>query len=138
HVPDKPKLIGECARVVKPGGVIAFTDILRRDLLADSEMRRLQNEMTFPTLETIHGYAALLAREGCKLATCEDLSEHWSRILVQRLAMYRSLKDETIARFGADHFRRWDDVYAFFVDLFGAGKLGGGRFVARKQHTRPA
>ena len=29
HVPEKPQLISECARVVKPGGVIAFTDILR-------------------------------------------------------------------------------------------------------------
>jgi len=57
---------------------------------------------------------------------------------VQRLAMYRGLKDETIARFGADHFRRWDETYAFFVELFGAGKLGGGRFVARRQQTRPA
>ena len=33
HVPDKPRLIAECARVVKPGGVIAFTDILRRSAL---------------------------------------------------------------------------------------------------------
>lgn len=138
HVPDKPKLIAECARVVKPGGVVAFTDILRRDRLPDEEMQRLRQHMTFPTLETIDGYAALLMRQGCKLATCEDLGEQWSRILVQRLAMYRGLKDETIARFGADHFRRWDETYAFFVDLFGAGKLGGGRFVARRQQTRPA
>ena len=33
HVPDKPRLIAECARVVKPGGVIAFTDILRTPAL---------------------------------------------------------------------------------------------------------
>lgn len=138
HVPDKPKLIAECARVVKPGGVIAFTDILRRDRLSDEEMQQLRQNMTFPTLETIDGYAALLTRQGCKLPTCEDLGEQWSRILVHRLAMYRGLKDETIARFGADHFRRWDETYAFFVDLFGAGKLGGGRFVARRQQTRPA
>jgi SAM-dependent methyltransferase len=138
HVPDKPRLIAECARVLKPGGAIAFTDILRRDLLTDPDMRRLRRQMTFPTLETIGGYTALLAREGCTLATCADLGEQWAKILVQRLAMYRSLKGETIARFGADHFRRWDETYAFFVDLFGAGKLGGGRFVARKQHIRQA
>ena len=30
HVPDKPRLIAECARVVKAGGRIAFTDIVQR------------------------------------------------------------------------------------------------------------
>ena len=47
--------------------------------------------------------------------------------------MYRRLKDDTVSKCGADHFRRWDDTYAFFVGLFGAGKLGGARFVARRQ-----
>jgi len=138
HVPDKARLIAECVRVAKPGGVIAFTDILRRDLLTDPEMRRLRKEMTFPTLETIDGYAALLVGEGCTLSARDDLSAQWSEILVKRLAMYRSLKNETVARFGADHFRRWDETYAFCVNLFGAGKLGGGSFVARKQHMRQA
>jgi ubiquinone/menaquinone biosynthesis C-methylase UbiE len=138
HVPDKPKLIAECVRVVKPGGVIAFTDILRRERHAEEEMQRLRREMAFLTLETIDGYVEELTRRGCRLAVREDLSEQWSKILVQRLAMYRGLKDETIARFGTDHFRRWDETYAFFVDLFGTGKLGGGRFVARRQRARPA
>jgi hypothetical protein len=47
--------------------------------------------------------------------------------------MYRSLEDTTVARFGAAHFRKWDDTYAFFVGLFAAGRLGGGRFIARRQ-----
>ena len=131
HVPDKPRLLSECARVVKPGGAIAFTDILRRSKLSEAEMQRLQREMTFPTLETLEGYPALLEAQGCTV-TRDDLSEEWARILVQRLAMYRGLETETIRKFGADHFRRWDDTYAFFVGLFADGKLGGGRFVARR------
>jgi hypothetical protein len=62
----------------------------------------------------------------------DDLSAQWARILVDRLAMYRGLKDETILKFGAEHFRRWDETYAFFVGLYQEGKLGGGRFVARR------
>jgi ubiquinone/menaquinone biosynthesis C-methylase UbiE len=132
HVPDKPRLIGECARVVKPGGTIAFTDILRRPALSAAQMARLTREMTFPTLETLDGYSALLAKHGCAMRSRDDLSEHWARILVQRLAMYRGLKDETIRKFGAEHFPRWDDMYSFFVGLYQDGKLGGGRFVARR------
>jgi sarcosine/dimethylglycine N-methyltransferase len=132
HVPDKPRLIAECVRVAKPGGVIAFTDILARAGLSEAEMGRLREEMAFPTLETVEGYAALLERNGCSVALCDDLSDEWARILVQRLAMYRGLREETIAKFGAAHFERWDATYAFFVGLYGAGKLGGGRFVARR------
>jgi ubiquinone/menaquinone biosynthesis C-methylase UbiE len=132
HVPDKPRLIAECARVVKPGGTIAFTDILRRPGLSAAEMAQLTREMTFPTLETLDGYSALLAKHGCATRSRDDLSEQWARILVQRLAMYRGLKDETISKFGAEHFQRWDDMYSFFVGLYQEGKLGGGRFVARR------
>ena len=132
HVPDKPRLIAECVRVLKPGGVLAFTDILRRDALSADEMSRLRREMTFPTLETLDGYRDLLASHACALQLREDLSQEWARILLARLAMYRSLKQETVQKFGAAHFSRWDDTYAFFVGLYGEGKLGGGRFVARK------
>jgi len=132
HVPDKPRLIAECARVLKPGGMLAFTDILRRDELGTEEMARLQREMTFPTLETLDGYRDLLTAQACTLQRRDDLSEEWARILLARLAMYRSLEQETVQKFGAAHFSRWDDTYAFFVGLYGEGKLGGGRFVARK------
>jgi len=132
HVPEKPRLIAECARVVKPGGVIAFTDILRKEVLTDEEMDRLRREMTFPSLETLEGYTALLESQRCRMIARDDLSEQWSQILVKRLAMYRSLQGETAAKFGAEHSRHWDSIYSFFVGLFGAGKLGGGRFVFRR------
>ena len=135
HVPEKPKLISECVRVVRPGGVIAFTDILRRELLQPAEMDRLERDMTFPTLETLAGYAELLNRNGCTVVERDDLSEHWARILVQRLAMYRSLEEDTVRKFGTEHFRKWDDTYAFFVGLFSARKLGGGRFIARRENS---
>ena len=132
HVPDKPRLIAECARVVKRGGRIAFTDILKRATLNDGEAERLGRGMPFPTLETQAGYAALLEANGCTLLAQDDLSEHWARILVDRLAMYRSLEQTTVSQFGEAHFRSWDDTYGFFVGLYSAGKLGGARFVARR------
>jgi sarcosine/dimethylglycine N-methyltransferase len=121
HVPDKPRLIAECARVVRPG-----------EGLSAGEFERLQSGMTFQSLETLDGYGRLLPRCGCAVLMQDDLSAWWTEILKGRLAMYRSLEDTTVARFGAAHFRKWDDTYAFFVGLFAAGRLGGGRFVARR------
>ena len=132
HVPDKPRLIAECARVVRPRGRVAFTDILRRNRLTRETFARLQREMTFQSLESLAGYAALLAANRCEVIAQDDLSDLWAEILVQRLAMYRSLEATTVARFGAEHFKRWDDTYAFFVGLYAEGQLGGGRLVARR------
>jgi SAM-dependent methyltransferase len=134
HVPDKPRLIAECARVVKPDGVIAFTDILRRPALSDADMARLTREMTFPVLESLDGYAKLLECNGCSVVRREDLSAHWANILLQRLEMYRGLKADTVRQSGAAHFQHWDNIYSFFVGLYQEGKLGGGRFVARRVH----
>jgi sarcosine/dimethylglycine N-methyltransferase len=133
HVPDKPRLIAECARVVRPGGTIAFTDILRREALSAAEFERLRRGMTFQSLETLDGYSVLLTECGCTLVAREDLSAWWTEVLKRRLQMYRSLEDTTIAKFGAAHYQKWDHTYAFFVGLFAAGRLGGGRFVARRE-----
>ena len=62
----------------------------------------------------------------------ESAGAQWAQILIARLAMYRSLRADTERKFGATHFRKWDDTYAFFVGLYGEGKLTGGRFIARK------
>jgi ubiquinone/menaquinone biosynthesis C-methylase UbiE len=132
HVPDKPRLIAECARVVRPGGLIAFTDIVRREGLSDAEFERLRRDMTFQSLQSLDGYGRLLADCGCTVLGREDLSAWWTEVLKRRLEMYRSLRDTTVAKFGLAHFERWDEAYAFFVGLFAAGRLGGGRFVARR------
>src|SRR5918996_493544 len=133
HVPDKPRLIAECVRVVKPGGIVAFTDILRRAPLSDAELERLRRGMTFQSLESLCGYSELLVGCGCAMLFRDDLSAWWTEVLKRRIEMYRSLEDTTAAKFGEDHFRKWDETYAFFVGLFAAGRLGGGRFVARRE-----
>jgi sarcosine/dimethylglycine N-methyltransferase len=132
HVPDKPRLIAECALVVRPGGRIAFTDIMQGEHLTPEAAERVQRDMAFAGFETLDGYARLLAANGCTVLEWENLTAEWAEILVGRLAMYRGLRETTVARFGADHFRRWDDVYAFFVGLFADRQLAGGRLVARK------
>jgi hypothetical protein len=64
---------------------------------------------------------------------CDDLSPWWTRVLVDRLAMYRSLGADTARNFGQARSADWDAFYAFFVGLYEQGRLGGGRFIARKR-----
>ncbi len=133
HIPQKEKLIAECTRVLKPGGVMAFTDILRTDCISQAELDRLGVEMTFSDLGSLARYRALLLESGNDIMTVDDLSALWAEILVKRLAMYRSLKESTASKFGEERHREWDRYYSFFVSMYTEGKLGGGRFVARKR-----
>jgi hypothetical protein len=99
-------------------------------------MERLQKDMAIPTLNTAEGYGKLLAESGSILLEQEDLGDNWAKILTQRFEMYRSLKEQTIEKYGEAHYQQWDDTYSFFVALFAAEKLGGGRLVARCDSTQ--
>jgi len=132
HIPNKKTLIAECVRLLKPGGRIVYTDILARNSMTNEIRSRLENEMAFSELSTLEQYCHLLEEKSCQVVEVEDLSDDWAQILIDRLAMYRSLKEQTVSSFGLAHFQKWDHTYSFFVGLYRSGELGGGRFVARK------
>ena len=132
HIPDKPAVIRECARVLKPCGVLAFTDVALREAMSAQQEARMGAEMQAPGITSADRYLELLRDQGLSVISHEDLSAEWTATLVKRLAMYRSLSDTTVAKFGQAHFEAWDHTYSFFVGLFVAGKLGGARIVARK------
>lgn len=128
HVPDKAAVLGECARVLRPGARLAFSDWIAHPRLEANERRRLDTWMAAVTLQSIGGYRELLARAGFAAVEAEDLSAEWIGILRERLRMYRALREQTVARFGPARYDEYNQLYAFFVGLVEAGKLGGGRF----------
>lgn len=132
HIPDKAALISECVRVLKPGGTIAFTDIVVVSNLDQTTAERLAAEMNTANIASAKSYATLLKDNGCTVAVQDDLSDEWKDILVKRLEMYRSLRDTTVAKFGESRYQEYDDAYSHYVGCFVADKLGGVRMVARK------
>ena len=132
HIPNKKTLITECVRLLKPGGRIVYTDILARSNMTNEIRSRLETEMVFSELSTLEQYCHLLEEKGCQVIEVEDLSDNWAEILIDRLTMYRSLKEQTVSSFDLAHFQKWDRAYSFFVGLYRSGELGGGRFVAHK------
>ena len=134
HVPDKGRVLAECARVLRPGGRMAFTDWIATPRLGDGERRRLQDWMAAVSIESIPGYRALLGRAGFAAIEAEDLSAAWVEILRRRLEMYRSLREDTVARLGQARYDEYSQLYAFFVGLVEAGKLGGARLWGQVLH----
>ena len=65
HIPDKAALISECARVLKPGGNIAFTDVVVRSRLDQPTEERLAAEIHTANIASVEIYVALLEENGC-------------------------------------------------------------------------
>jgi len=132
HVADKAAVLAEARRVLLPGGRLAFSDWIAHSGLGDLERARLADWMAAVTLQSLDGYRALLGRIGFRSVAAEDLTDEWRAILRERLAMYRALREDTVRRLGEARYREYDALYAFFVGLVEAGKLGGGRFSATR------
>ncbi len=130
HVPDKAALVRECTRVARKSCVMGFTDIVARRPLTADEAKGLSWAIEDATAVESEFYVKTLHEHGWSVRECVDLGEEWTGVLIDRLAMYRSLRDTTVAKFGVEHFENWDRRYAFFVDLYVSRVLTGVRIVA--------
>ena len=132
HIPDKAAVLTGCHRVLRLGGRLAFTDWITHPRLGDRERERLGEWMAATTLQTLERYRSLLGHAGFTWIEVEDLTAEWAPLLRTRLAMYRSLRNDTVARLGEARYREYEQLYTFFVGLVEDGKLGGGRFWAAR------
>jgi ubiquinone/menaquinone biosynthesis C-methylase UbiE len=132
HVPDKRRALAEAYRILKPGGRIAFTDWVAHRPLSATDRELMWQGMAVTELYTLPAYAELVRNAGFAFTSVEDLTGEWGAILTQRLAMYRKLREETLAAGTPAGHDAFYESYVRFVDLVNAGHLGGGRFVGEK------
>lgn len=135
YVTDKAKLIAEAARIVKPGGTIAFTDWVEGPAgLSDAEASRFMAGMKFANLQDIPGYRRLLEDNGCRVVEAEDTGRFAPCIdlylnMVEMQLTYDALR---ILGFSMDMLQLVAAEFTFTRDLARAGKLAQGRFIARR------
>jgi sarcosine/dimethylglycine N-methyltransferase len=135
YVADKAKLIEEAARIVKPGGVIAFTDWVEGpNGLPVAEAENLLGFMRFPSLEDIPGYARLLEDNGCRVLCAEDTGRFASHMdlflnLIEMQLTYDVLR---IIGFDTGLLQTIVGAFTFLRDLARAGKVAQARFIARR------
>ncbi len=133
HVPNKAAVVAECARVLRPGGMIAFTDLAEIESLDAATMAKLSPALASVNFATMEQYRQWLLATGFEIKIAFDRSEELKTILTKRLAMYKQLGSQTRERFGMAREKEWEEGYSFFVEMVVTGKLGGCRFVAKKR-----
>jgi len=136
YVVDKPRLIAEAARLVRPGGVIAFTDWIEGPAaLSDEEARRYLAFMKFPSILDPAGYSGLLAENGCSVQAAENTGRFAPHVdlYLNMLNMQLTFDALKIIGFDAELMQTLAGEMQFMQRLAHEGKIAQGLFVARKE-----
>jgi SAM-dependent methyltransferase len=133
YVTDKARLMRECARVAKPGGVVAFTDWIETGPMTDELWTALNTFMVFPYLETLDGYAALAQSAGLDVVAREDLSPDFAKHVQTYLdAVEHTYRAGIVAGYGQQMYEDVARGIGLWRDASAAGQVGRGRLIARK------
>jgi ubiquinone/menaquinone biosynthesis C-methylase UbiE len=133
YVTDKKKLLTEAARVVKPGGIIAFTDWIQTGNMSEEEWEALNKFMVFPYMETLDGYEKLLIETGFEVIEKEDLSEDFARHChFYQDKLRKELKASIIDQYSNELFEAADSGLGMWVAAADNRKVGRGRWIARR------
>jgi SAM-dependent methyltransferase len=136
YVEDKPKLIAEAARLIKPRGTIAFTDWLEGPAeLTPEAAKRYLGFMKFPNVLTLAEYRSLLEDNGCKVSVATDTGRFAGLVplyldMVEKQLTYDALK---IIGFDSHLAQGILTEMRFMLELAKAGKICQGLIIAQKE-----
>ena len=134
YITDKEKLVGEAHRVLKNGGLIAFTDWIQVGNMSDTEWEELNSFMAFPFIETLDGYENILREKSFTIAEKEDLTNdfaHHCHLYQNRLR--NELKEVVVSQYGKGLYEAADEGLDKWVRAADEGKVGRGRMIAKKE-----
>jgi ubiquinone/menaquinone biosynthesis C-methylase UbiE len=138
YVVDKTKLISEAVRLVKSGGIIAFTDWVEGPAgMDETEAKRFMTFMKFPNVQDIAGYRLLLEQNGCEVLIAEDTGQFAPHVdlylnMLNMQLTYDALK---IIGFDLELMQGMGGEMVFMQELAHANKIAQGRFIARKNNN---
>jgi len=144
HIPNRPRVLAECLRVLRPGGYLVFTDWMRGEFITPEEFSAFCKAWSFPGVETGDSYPKLLTAAGFEIVSEEKVGREYAvagdteaiekglTSLVQRAGGHDAAKiAQYIEVYGKDaHLaaleRQKMDIH------FAQGKMELGRFVCLK------
>ncbi len=133
YVSDKERLIKECARVIKPKGILAFTDWLETELFDPAEKEIVLSMLVMPNLQTLPGYSTLLTGNGFHILEQQDLNDDFaSHTRDYQARMEGDLKDQITEKFGEHLYPGAKAAIDMLASAVQEKKMSRGRFIARK------
>jgi SAM-dependent methyltransferase len=136
YVEDKARLVAEAARLVRPGGTLAFTDWLAGpEGMTGDEAERYLRFMKFPNILDLDDYRSLLEDCGCRVETAEDTGRFAAHVDLYLNMLNMQLTYDALKRIGFDIelMQVLGGEMGFIQQLAHEKKICQGRFVASKR-----
>jgi tocopherol O-methyltransferase len=142
HLPDKAGFIESCARVLKPGGVLALCAWLRADPHARPEHATLVEEvcrgMLCPHLASHREYSTWMMDSGFSSVHAEDVTSRVERTWERCAALVRRPEIQAALKVSGERVRRFVQAFPAMSQAYAERAMSYGMFVARKkEHGGP-
>lgn len=138
-MPDRDRLVAECARVLRPGGRVGLCDITRQRELPFAEVRRLRHSFTLlrevfgdARMEPLDTYAELFEQAGLVVDVRTDLTKATRPTFARWRENADQHKDEVVPLLGEDAWRQFKDSADVLEGFWDDGTLGYGLIAGQK------
>ena len=131
HAADKNAVLSECRRVLKPDGVLIFTDILVRRDTPDAARTRIYDRVKSPDMWDLPDYRNALAALKLTVTREEDWSQHVARSYGWVRDRLQEQREALLPRIGAETIDNTVSALSFWVDSGNAGYIGWALLVAK-------
>lgn len=134
HAPNRGQVVAEAARLLQPGGLFLFTDILQTGPMTTAEAQAIFERVRIDSLENFLSYQRHLQVVNLQIEEIVDLSRyvgpyyaaHAQTIMSDRRTLEKTTPPEFV-EYTIGAMQQWAEAGQ-------AGKLGWGLFVARKPY----
>lgn len=134
YVSDRTALLQHAARVLKPNGVIAFSDWMTGpNGLTAQEAKRINDFMTFPHTESLVSYQQKLEQAGFTIRIAENLCDLFAECIELYLKMMKVQHTYDVMKILGDDKALFDKIceeFEFMLSMARQGKFGRARIIA--------
>jgi len=134
YVTDKERLFREAYRVLKPDGMIGFTDWIITGEITPKELEPLYDSMSFPYMECFKNYQELMKKVGFKIIEAIDNTQSFAKCFDQYFDMVTvQMKPVILKNFGSELFDFASNLVTIWRKAAHEHKVGSGLFIGQKK-----
>lgn len=136
HLTDKARFIESCARMLKPGGVLALCAWLVSDDFTSAEHANLVAEicrgMLCPSLASMRDYTGWIEASGFDSIEAEDLTRRVEQTWRHCAALIERVEIKALLRLSDVRTCRFVEAFAAIHRAYAEGAMAYGMFTAKK------
>jgi SAM-dependent methyltransferase len=132
HLPNRPRILSDWARLLKPGGRLLFTDPITVTGPLTGEELAVRSSIGFFSFVPVDYDRKLLVECGLSLITCEDVTQNMAELAARRGAARASRRALLRNIEGEETYQRQQDFFEVAARIARERRLSRFLYIAQK------